>query len=68
MGFHTAQCGLSLQGAQLFIGDDGFETPDKNIITTPRIGVGYAGDDALLPYRFYLKGNPYVSGKKSKAQ
>ena len=25
------------------------------IKTSPRIGVGYAGDDALLPYRFYVE-------------
>jgi DNA-3-methyladenine glycosylase len=30
----------------------------------PRIGVDYAGEDALLPYRFYIKGNAYVSGRK----
>ncbi len=28
-----------------------------------RIGVEGAGADALLPYRFYVKGNKYVSGK-----
>lgn len=28
-----------------------------------RIGVEGAGADALLPYRFYIKGNKYVSGK-----
>jgi len=33
------------------------------IAASPRIGVDYAGEDALLPYRFYVKGNPYVSGK-----
>lgn len=66
MGFHTAQCGVSLQSSNLFIGDDGFAAGDENIITTPRIGVDYAGADALLPYRFYLKGNPYVSGKKKQ--
>ena len=24
----------------------------------------YAGDDAALPYRFIIKDNPFVSGKK----
>jgi DNA-3-methyladenine glycosylase len=27
-----------------------------------RIGVDYAGKDALLPYRFYIRGNPFLSG------
>ena len=60
---HTA---CSLSGAQLFIADDGFKLQEENIIATPRIGVAYAGEDALLPYRFYIKNNKYVSGKKVK--
>jgi len=32
--------------------------------TTARIGVDYAGPDALLPYRFIVKDSPYVSGRK----
>jgi DNA-3-methyladenine glycosylase len=31
------------------------------IATSPRIGVNYAGEDALLPWRFYIYGNPWVS-------
>jgi DNA-3-methyladenine glycosylase len=27
--------------------------------------VDYAGEDALLPYRFIIKENPYLSGKKT---
>ena len=34
---------------------------DKNILSVPRIGVDYAGDDANLLYRFYLKSNKWVS-------
>ena len=33
----------------------------RDIEVTPRIGVNYAGKDALRPYRFLLKGNRYVS-------
>lgn len=33
----------------------------EDIIKTPRIGVGYAAEHALLPYRFKLKGNNWVS-------
>jgi DNA-3-methyladenine glycosylase len=63
-GFHTTQCGWSLQSDELFIADDGYKVKEEIIVTTPRIGVAYAGKDALLPYRFYIKGNPYVSRKK----
>jgi DNA-3-methyladenine glycosylase len=33
----------------------------QQISATPRIGVDYAGKDALLPWRFYLSGNKFVS-------
>ncbi|SHG36062.1 DNA-3-methyladenine glycosylase [Cnuella takakiae] len=64
MGFHTSQCGVSLQSEDLFIADDGYRVADDAVAVGPRIGVDYAGEDALLPYRFFLKGSPYVSGKK----
>lgn len=65
LGIHTNHTGTSLQGNSLFIADDGMVIPSSQIIATPRIGVDYAGKDALLPYRFFVKDNPYVSGKKS---
>ncbi|MCW3073232.1 MAG: 3-methyladenine glycosylase [Flaviaesturariibacter sp.] len=62
-GFHTSQCGLSLTGEELHILDDGFRPDEEALGVSPRIGVDYAGLDALLPYRFFLKGNKFVSGK-----
>jgi DNA-3-methyladenine glycosylase len=52
---------ISLQSDTLWIEDRGLSFPDESIATAPRVGVDYAGLDALLPYRFYVKGNPYVS-------
>jgi DNA-3-methyladenine glycosylase len=63
LGIFTSDTGLSLAGRTIFLADDGFEYPKKDIFASPRIGVDYAGADALLPYRFYIKGNPFVSGK-----
>jgi DNA-3-methyladenine glycosylase len=63
LGISTVHTGLSLLDEKLFIADDGFRYSKKEIIASPRIGVGYAGKDALLDYRFFIKGNPYVSGK-----
>jgi len=60
-GFHTSQCGLSLASDELYIADDGFQLKEKDIVSSPRIGVDYAGEHAEWHYRFYLKGNPYVS-------
>ncbi|MBO9200405.1 MULTISPECIES: DNA-3-methyladenine glycosylase [Niastella] len=66
LGIRTSHTGMSLLGGEIYIADDDFVTAKKDIIATPRIGVDYAGEDAKLPYRFNLKDNPYVSGKKGK--
>lgn len=63
LGISTINSGMSLKSDDLFLADDGFVYSKKEIHTSPRIGVDYAGKDALLPYRFYVKGNPFVSGK-----
>lgn len=63
LGISTLDSGCSLRSKKIFIADDGFAFSKKEIIASPRIGVDYAGRDALLPYRFYIKGNPFVSGK-----
>ncbi len=63
LGLFTFHSGKSLRSKELFIADDGFVFSNKEIAASPRIGVDYAGEDALLPYRFYIKGNPFVSGK-----
>lgn len=53
--------GISLQSDTLWIEDRGLSFNNEQIAAVPRIGVAYAGKDALLPYRFYVKGNSYVS-------
>ena len=53
--------GHSLQSNVLWLEDRGLSFSDDEIASVPRIGVDYAGEDALLPYRFYVKGDPYVS-------
>ncbi len=63
LGIHSKHTGMDLQGGELFIGDDGFKIKPSQLIATPRIGIEYAAEDALLLYRFALKGNLYVSGK-----
>lgn len=63
LGINKSQSGLLLNKFEIFIYDDGYIV-DKNMIgKSKRIGVDYAGDDALLEYRYFIKGNPYVSGK-----
>lgn len=61
LGISRQVNGISLQSDTLWIEDRGLTFNDNEIAAVPRIGVDYAGEDALLPYRFYVKGNPYVS-------
>ena len=52
LGLTVADNGLSLCGDTLWIEDRKLVVPPKCIKVTSRIGVDYAGEDALLPYRF----------------
>lgn len=63
-GFHTSQCGLLLNSNELFIADDGYKVPKSVIVTSPRIGVEYAGEHAKWHYRFFIKNNKYVCPKR----
>lgn len=59
LGIHTSHTGLSLAKGIITIHDEGLSVED--IIATTRIGVDYAKEDALLPYRFYIEGNKFIS-------
>ena len=61
LGIFTGHTGMSLQSDQLFIADDGFGV--ERILATPRIGVDYAGKDALLHYRFVIAGHKGISAR-----
>ena len=54
-----------LLGEEIWIEDNGIHLNETQIIASPRIGVDYAGDHALLPWRFYVKGNKFVSKPNS---
>ncbi len=49
---HNAQ---SLAGNTIWIEDRGIKIPEKQLNKGPRIGVDYAGEDAKLPYRFWVE-------------
>ena len=55
LGLTVADNGLSLCGDTLWIEDRGLVVPENQLEITPRIGVDYAGEDALLPYRFVAR-------------
>ena len=62
LGIDKRWNGHDLESDDLFITAP--ERPEKfSIVERPRIGVGYAGEWAEKPLRFYIEGNPYVSRK-----
>lgn len=61
LGIFKHHSGLYLLDDEIYVLDDSKKIPDEEIGISKRIGVESAGEDALLPYRFYLKGNQYVS-------
>jgi DNA-3-methyladenine glycosylase len=63
LGIHARYSGTDLQGDTMWMADDGFRFDARELIATPRVGVDYAGPDALLPYRFLVKGHPQVSAR-----
>ncbi|MGB3618098.1 MAG: DNA-3-methyladenine glycosylase [Catalinimonas sp.] len=54
LGITTAHNGLDLRGDTLWIEDRGLRPPPETIRAAPRVGVDYAGEDALRPWRFRI--------------
>jgi DNA-3-methyladenine glycosylase len=63
LGIFRHHSGAHLLDNEIYLLDDSFIIPKENMGISIRIGVESAGADGLLPYRFYVRGNKYVSGK-----
>jgi len=50
-------------GGRVWLEETGVKFRPDEIATGPRIGVAYAAEDALKPWRFWVEGNEYVSRK-----
>ena len=50
-------------GGRAWLEETGDRFEPEQIAAGPRIGVAYAAEDALQPWRFWVKGNEYVSRK-----
>lgn len=59
MGIESSMTGLDLLGDEIWLSPG--RNIDFDIEIDTRIGVEYAKEDALKPWRFYIKGNKYVS-------
>jgi DNA-3-methyladenine glycosylase len=64
LGITTALTGRSLLGDTIWIEDRHIRIKKADIEAGTRVGVAYAKEDALLPYRFSIRGNKWVSKGK----
>jgi DNA-3-methyladenine glycosylase len=65
LGIDKSQYGLDLTtGRELWIEDRGETVSEADIISSSRVGVAYAGEDADLPWRFRIRGSLWTSPAK----
>ena len=55
--------GEDLTGTRIWIEDVGAKIKSDDIASGPRVGIAYADEDALKPWRFWLKDSAFVSRK-----
>lgn len=66
LGIHSRELdGQPMEGNRLTVDLNQFKIP-REIITTARVGVNLAGKDGKKPRRFYVAGNPFVSGMRKR--
>lgn len=61
LGISRSFNGKSLLDDEIWIENSGMKLAKNSIEVGPRIGIDYAGEDALLPWRFSIRGNRWVS-------
>ncbi|PXY47092.1 DNA-3-methyladenine glycosylase [Flavobacterium hydrophilum] len=61
MGIDKSFNQKDLTGEEIWIEDYNIRYNSDEIVSTPRVGVAYAQEDAFLPWRFFIKDNKYVS-------
>lgn len=60
LGINVSQTGFSLYSESypemgIWLQDEGISAPEVDVMIGPRIGIDYAEEDALLPFRFQWK-------------
>ena len=66
LGIDRSFNGKNLRGHEIWLEDRNQKIKPGDIESGARIGIDYAGDDALLPWRFFLKNNLWVSKLNGK--
>ena len=57
-----------LTGNEIWLEDHGIKYQDHEITAAPRVGIAYAQEHAILPWRFFVKGSKYVSKPNKVAE
>ena len=70
LGITTRLNGADLSGDTVWLtsGSEGEKPLESDILASPRIGIDYAGQDALLPWRFRIKHSPYTSPARQQGK
>lgn len=64
LGLDRRHNGFDLAGDQLYLEDRGLSVRDEDLVARPRIGIKFAGEPWISqPWRFYERGNKWVSKK-----
>ena len=68
MGIDRSYNRADLLGNQIWIEEGERNIGESEIAAGPRIGIDYAGDYVIKPWRFWIRDNPYVSKTKKASQ
>jgi DNA-3-methyladenine glycosylase len=60
LGLNKLYNGKSLQENEIWI-EEGDSIADETVIAAPRVGMNFDGPYKLIPWRFYIRANRYVS-------
>ncbi len=61
LGLSKLHNGADLQDDQIWLTDEGLSYTDDQVIASARVGMNFDGPYKTIPWRFYVKGNAYVS-------
>ena len=64
LGIKTSHYATDLTGSLIWLEDHKVIFNKNEIISSPRVGIDYAGEDALLPWRFRIANNKWCSKAK----
>ncbi len=60
LGIDRTFDGKYLNSTEVWI-EEGVNVSSRQVVSSARVGIDYAGEDALLPWRFSIKDNEWVS-------